>query len=68
MTEPDDLALSSKNEFSQEIQPVEKLVQQEEQQNQASSADWSSGFDVAEIALDALDVVGDLVKGIDLNF
>ena len=68
MTEPDDLALSSKNESSQEIQPVEKLVQQEEQQNQASSADWSSGFDVGEIALDALEVVGDLVKGIDLNF
>ena len=68
MTEPDDLALSSKNESSQEIQPVEQLVQQEEQQNQASSVDWSSGFEVAEIALDVLDVVGDLVKGIDLNF
>ena len=68
MTEPDDLALSSKNESSQEIQPVEQLVQQEEQQNQTSSVDWSSGFEVAEIALDALDVVGDLVKGIDLNF
>ena len=39
MTEPDDFALSSKNESSQEIQPVEQLVQQEEQQNQASSAD-----------------------------
>ncbi|NNH27147.1 hypothetical protein [Acinetobacter terrestris] len=68
MAEPDDLALSSKNESLQEIQPVEQFVQQEEQQNQARSADWSSGFDVAEIALDVLDVVGDLVKGIDLNF
>ncbi|TCB57315.1 hypothetical protein [Acinetobacter terrestris] len=67
MTEPEDLALSSKNESSQEVQPVEQLVQQEVQQNQAISADWSSGFDGAEIVLDVLDVVGDLVKGIDLN-
>ncbi|MFH7764676.1 hypothetical protein [Acinetobacter sp. BSP-28] len=54
-------------ELNKEVEHLEQL-QQQEQQNQASSTDWSSGFDVAEIALDVIDVAGDLVKGIDLNF
>lgn len=54
-------------ELDNEVEQIEQL-QQQDQQNQASSTDWSSGFDVAEIALDVIEVVGDLVKGIDLNF
>ena len=42
-------------------------VEQQEQQPQSSTSDWSGGLDVAGIALDVLDVVGDLVKKIDLN-
>lgn len=65
------------NQLNQQsaLEPVESVlepqaivqVEQQEQQPQSSTSDWSGGLDVAGIALDVLDVVGDLVKKIDLN-
>lgn len=47
------------------MQAIEPLNQ--EQQQQSSSSDWSSGIDAAEIAMDVIDAVGDLLSGIDLS-
>lgn len=47
-----------------EVQYIEQL---EQEQKQPNSSDWTSGIDVVEIAKEAIDVVGDLISGIDLS-
>ncbi|NWK73643.1 hypothetical protein D9K79_04165 [Acinetobacter cumulans] len=47
-----------------EVQDNEQL---EQEQKQSDSADWTSSIDVIEIAKGAVDIVGDLISGIDLN-
>jgi hypothetical protein len=47
-----------------ELQEIEQL---EQEQKQSNSSDWASGIDVVEIAKGAVDIVGDLISGIDLS-
>lgn len=47
-----------------EVQDIEQL---EQEQKPSHSSDWTSGIDIVEIAKDTIDVVGDLIGGIDLS-
>ncbi|BCU65134.1 hypothetical protein F941_01250 [Acinetobacter bouvetii DSM 14964 = CIP 107468] len=47
-----------------EVQYIEQL---EQEQKQPNSSNWASGIDVVEIVKEAIDVVADLISGIDLS-
>ncbi|WP_374664070.1 hypothetical protein [Acinetobacter sp.] len=57
--------LALDGEQNTEVRAIEPLDQ--EQQQQTGSSDWSSGIDAAEIAMDVIDAVGNLLSGIDLS-
>lgn len=57
---------SSQSQPNLAIEQIGELEQQE-QQRQNISNDCSSGVDVVEITLDIVDVLADLVSGIDLS-
>ena len=63
---PSDPKSSTQNENILDVDQIEQ-VEQEEQQR-VNTGDWTSGIDVVQIGDAIIDVVGDLLDGIDISF
>lgn len=63
---PSDPKSSTQNENILDVDQIEQLEQEEQQR--VNTGDWTSGIDVVQIGDAIIDVVGDLLDGIDISF